>query len=105
MNLTLYTLLFLTAIVGTAILTYAGASGSVGSVRVPARAGIIIAAAMVVVWGLVGINAYEITIFSGDQVHTESYPQLGWVAIAGGAVAMFHLVQASIEEIEQTGGI
>lgn len=105
MNLTLYAILFVTAILGTAALTYAGAAGQVGSVRVTPRVGVVIAAAMVVIWGLLGLNAYEITVFSGDQVHTVSYPQLGWLAIAGGVVATVHMVQAAIKEIEATGGL
>lgn len=101
----IYVLLLTVAVLGTAIVIMWGARGDVGGVSADTRTGIVASAALLIIWGLLAVNAFEITSVSGGQEITHSYPQLAWVALAGGAIALYSLLQATIEEINETGGI
>jgi len=101
----IYVLLLTVAVLGTAIVITWGARGEVGGVTADTRTGIIASGALLVIWGLLAINAFEITTVSGGEEIVHSYPQLAWVAVAGGAIALYSLLQATIEEINATGGI
>jgi len=105
MIIEIYTILFATAIIATASTVYAGVRGGIGGVDMSARAGMVFSAACLALWALLGINAFEITVHSGGEAFTQSYPQLAWVAVAGVAIALLSLLQASIQEFNQTGGL
>jgi hypothetical protein len=46
-----------------------------------------------------------LTIYSGGTSFTESYPQLAWLAVAGVGIGLVSLLQATLTEIDNTGGI
>ena len=103
--LEIYAILLVTAFVATAGVIYVGTTGGVGSMRVGGRAGIVLSAATFLLWGLIAIESFEIVVTSGGQEFTQSYEQLAWVAAAGAAVSLFSMLQASIQEIKDDGGI
>jgi hypothetical protein len=105
MMIQIFQILLVVAFATTAVLIYLGVTGGVGGVQVGAKLGIVLSAAAFVLWGLIAINAFEITATSGGQQFTRSYPSLAWVATAGALIAIYSLFQASIEEIKNTGGI
>lgn len=101
----IYVVLLLTAIVGTAFVIRVGAEGDVGGVELSMRTGIVASAAVLVLWGLVAINSFEIVTYSNGTEFANSYPQLAWIAVAGGAIALYSMLQATLEEIQETGGL
>jgi len=105
MILQLYVLLMTTALIGTAVVIWIGSSGGVASVSISARAGILISAAVFVLWGLLGIESFEIIRYSGGQQFSQSYEELAWLSLAGAIVAFLSMIQATLEEIKNTGGI
>lgn len=105
MILQLYILLFATALLGTAAIIWMGSSGGVASVSISPRAGILISAAVFVLWGLLGIESFEIIRYSGGQQFSQSYEELAWFSLAGALVAFLSMIQATLEEIKNTGGI
>lgn len=105
MIIEIFQILFVTAILGTAITILAGVRGTVGGVDVGARAGMIVSAFVFGLWTLVAINSFDVTVVSGGEEFTRSYEQIAWVAVAGGVVALISLIQASIEEFDRTGGL
>lgn len=105
MILPIYLLLFGTAILGTGAVIWMGSSGGIGGVQTNAKAGILLSAALVLLWGLIAIESFEILIHSGGNQFTESYEELAWLAAGGALVCFVSMVQASLEEIKNTGGI
>lgn len=105
MNLLIYVALLLVAVVGTGILIYAGARGSVGGVAVSATVGLVMSAGIMVLWGFLAVSALNITTTSGGTTFTREYESLAWLAVAGGAVAAASLFQSATEAIRETGGI
>lgn len=105
MNIFLFLLLFAIAAVATLFVIVAGTSGHVGSITIDAKTGMVISAFAVILWGFLAISAFEITVYSGGQEMTASYPGVAWLAVAAGAVALFVTYQATVQLIEDTGGI
>jgi hypothetical protein len=105
MNITIYTLLLATAVVGTGLLIYAGARGRVGDVTVGATVGLVLSAAMLILWGWLAVSALDLTLVSNGTTITRSYESLAWLAVGGGAVAAASLFQSAVEAIRETGGI
>lgn len=105
MILSLFLVLIVIGAVGTALVIAAGTKGSLGGIRVDRRTGIVVSAFVFVLWGLVAVSAFEITVYSGGTAATVSYPEVAWLAAVGAAAALFVMFQAAIEEIRATGGI
>ncbi len=105
MILALYLVLVVIGAIGTALVIAAGTQGNLGGMRVDRRTGIVVSAFVFVLWGLIAISSFEIVVYSGGTSSTVSYPQVAWLAAVGGAVSLFSMVQATIEEIKATGGI
>ncbi len=105
MIIEIFQILLVTAILGTALVLFAGVKGRVGGVTIGSRAGLVMAMACLMLWGLIAVNAFEITVISNGETMTHSYPQVAWIAVAGGAVSLITMLQAAIEEINATGGI
>jgi len=105
MILQIYSMLFLVALVATAGVIWVGAQGGVGRVQVGGEMGIVLSAAVFVLWGLLAIESFEIVIIDNGTRLTESYQELAWLCVGGAAIALLSMVQASIEEIKDRGGI
>jgi len=105
MIIEIFQILLVTAIIGTALVIFAGVRGTVGGVTIGARAGLVMATACLMLWGIIAINAFEITVISNGETLTHSYPQVAWIAVAGGAVSLITMLQAALEEINATGGL
>ncbi len=105
MIIEIFQILLVTAILGTALVLFAGVKGRVGGVTIGSRAGLVMGMACLMLWGLIAINAFEITVISNGETLTRSYPQVAWIAVAGGAVSLITMLQAAIEEINATGGL
>lgn len=105
MNLSLYLVLVLLGSVGTFVVLVAGAKGSVAGVTVNRRLGIVMSGVALMLWGVIAVNSYEVVVYSGGQEFTRQYEEMAWIATAGGAVAIYSLFQATVEEINATGGI
>ena len=105
MIIEIFQILLVTAILGTALVLFAGVKGRFGGVTIGSRAGLVMGMACMMLWGLIAINAFEITVISNGETMTHSYPQVAWIAVAGGGVSLITMLQAAIEEINATGGI
>jgi len=105
MILAIYLVLLVSAIVASAVTLRAGSSGELAGVAVSPRVGMIASTLTLVLWGLIAVNSFELTIYSGGTSFTESYPQLAWLAVAGVGVGLVSLLQATLTEIDNTGGI
>ena len=105
MTLELFLLLLLLAAAGTVLVIVVGSQGRIGNIRVDRRTGIVVSAAVLVLWGLVALNSFEVTIHSGGETTVEEYEQIAWLAVAGAGIALYSLFQATLLEIRETGGI
>lgn len=105
MIIEIYRILLVTAILGTAITLIAGVKGGVRGVEIGPRMGIVASTAVFILWGLVAINSFNVTVFSGGSEFTRSYASVAWVAVAGAGVSLISMLQATLEEINNSGGI
>ena len=105
MILQIYVTLLLAALLLTGGVLKVGATGSVGGMQVSTRMGVVISAAAFLLWGLLAIESFEVVVASAGEQYTYSYPQLAWLAAAGAGIALISLFQASVQEIDNTGGI
>lgn len=105
MTLLLYLLLIVIGVAGLAVTIAAGTKGAIGSISVDRRTGIVISGMTFVLWGLIAISSFEITVYSGGVTATESFPEIAWLAVVGASAALYSLFQASIEEVRATGGL
>ena len=105
MTIEMFLLLIALASIATFLVILSGTSGTIAGLTVDRRLGIVVSGVALMLWGLVAINSFEITVFSGGEEFTRSYEQMAWVATAGGAIAIYSLFQATIQEIRDTGGI
>ena len=105
MNIALYLVLVITAIVATFFVVTAGARGSIGGVGLTNRIGIIVSAVVLVLWGIIAMSSFNVVTYSGGSEFSQSYEFMAWLAVGGGAIGLYSLFQASLREIEETGGI
>lgn len=105
MIIEIYQILLLAAILGTVVVVIAGAKGGVRGVEIGPRMGIVASAAVFVLWGLVAINSFSVEVFSGGSSFNREYASVAWLAVAGAGIALVSMLQAALEEIDNTGGI
>lgn len=105
MILGIYQILLVTAVLATAATVSAGVEGGVGGVNIGPRTGIIVSALVFVLWGLIAINSFEITVYSGGSSFTQSYESIAWLAVGGASIGLISMLQAALEEINNTGGL
>ena len=105
MTIHLFLLLVFMASVATVFVIALGARGSAFGVDVNRRMGIVISAVVLALWGVIAINSFEVTVYSGGQEFTREYAEMAYLAVLGGGIAMISMFQAAIEEIRATGGI
>lgn len=105
MIIEIFRILLVTAILGTAVTLIAGVKGGVRGVEIGPRMGLIASTAVFILWGLIAINSFEVTVFSGGQEFTKSYASVAWVAIAGAGISLVSMLQATLQEIDNSGGL
>jgi len=105
MLIQIYLVLLVAAIIGTAAVFWVGSQGGVGGQDIGPRVGILISAGMFLLWGLLGIESFEIVHTSGGSQFTESYTELAWLAAGGALVSLLSMLQAALQEVKRTGGI
>lgn len=105
MILSLYLLLIVIATLGTAVVIVSGTEGAIGPVTVDRRTGMVISALVFALWGVVGLSSFEVIVYSGGQQSTESFDPIAFLAAIGAAAALYSMFQASVKEIQSTGGI
>jgi hypothetical protein len=101
----IFRLLLIAAMLTTIVTVAAGVMGSVAGVEITPRVGLIASSFCFVLWGLVAINAFEVSVFSGGQEFVREYRSVAYLAVGGASVALFSLIQATLAEIQETGGL
>lgn len=105
MILEIYVVLLVAALVATGGVIWVGTTGGVGSMQVGGRAGIVLSAAVFLLWGLLAIESYNIVSTSGGQEFVRTYEELAWLCAGGALLSLLSMIQASIQEIKNTGGV
>lgn len=105
MTIELYVLLVVLAAIATFFVLLSGTQGNIGGVSIGRRLGIVLSGLVLVLWGVIAINSFEVVVHSGGQEFEREIVEMAWIAVAGGAIATYSMFQATIEEIRATGGI
>lgn len=105
MIVNLYLLLFAIAAILTLFVIVAGTQGHVGGLRVDTRTAVVLSGFAFILWGYIAVSSFELTVHSGGSEFTQSYPGVAFLAAAGGAVSIYCLFQATVHEIDTSGGI
>lgn len=100
----IYLALLVIAVVGTAGLFYIGSQGGVGRLNPSARLGIVLSAGLMLLWGLLAIESFEITVIKDSTTYTREYTQLAWLCVAGAGISLFSMIQASFGAIKEAEG-
>jgi DMSO/TMAO reductase YedYZ heme-binding membrane subunit len=103
--MTIYAILLAITLAWTVGVVYLGVQGSVGDKPINRRIGILLSAIGLVLWGVVGISSFEVVSYSGGQTFEHSLVGIGYFSVAGGALMLFSMLQGTVEELNETGGI
>lgn len=101
----LFLTLFVVALAWTVGVAYVAVRGSVAGGEITTRTGIVLSALGVILWGLVAMFAFSVVSYSGGQEFTHEIPELAFVAVIGGGIMLLSLLQATVQSINETGGI
>lgn len=94
MRLPIYLVLFVGALLVTAVTIWLGTN------RSEARTGVVVSAGALGLCGLVAMTSFNVVTVSGGQEFAYSYPSLAFVAGIAGAVNVVALFKGAIEEFE-----
>lgn len=94
MQLTIFALLLVAAIVASALALFVGLTRSS---ETAVQISMISAAASAVFWSLVIVGAFNVETISNGSVITRSYPSLGGVGVAGAGLAILVVYRGSVE--------
>jgi len=100
-----YVILLIVTLLWTSGVIYLGIQGSATNSPVNRRVGILLSAIGMILWGIVGISSFEVVSYSGGSTFEHEIVEMAWFALAGAALMLFSLVQGTIEELNETGGI
>lgn len=103
--MSIYVLLLVVAIAWTTGVIWMATQQQMGDRESMRRVGIVLSAFGLVLWGLIAMFSFEVVSYSGGETFTHEFTELAYFALVGGALMLFSLLQATIEEINATGGI
>lgn len=105
MIIEIFRILLISAMVTTLLTIAAGVVGSFAGIEVGPRAGLIASGFCFALWGLVVVNSFDVVVFSGGTEFSREYRSVAWLGVGGASVALFSMLQATLNEIQETGGM
>lgn len=105
MNQTVFLTLFVLAVVATVMVVRLGMAGTFAGRSVDNTVGVVLSACCFALWGVVAVNAFEVTIISDGVEHVTEYRELVWLSVGGAALALYSMLSAAIQEIRAQGGV
>lgn len=101
-----YVTLLVFAGLGTAFVLVLGMRGRVAGTEVSNRVGIVASAFVLVLWGIIGVNSFEIVTYAPDgSRQIDVIREMAILAMAGAGVMLASAMKATIEEIRADGGM